>query len=475
MDTLVTLGFVAATALAVFLHLRRTSRSARAAAPSAIPCPRCGAPAPGGAALCRACGVPLQAYEVVSARAAAPAGEAGSGGGVRPHAVVRADLCVGCGTCAAACPEPGAITLKGKTAIVDRGACVGHGRCVEACPVGGIFLSMGEAVQRVEVPDLDPNFQTNVTGLYIAGELGGRGLIKNAINEGRIAVEHAAASIAEEGTAGVGFVDLAIVGSGPAGLAAALEAKRLGLTYTVLERGSISDTIRKYPRRKLLLAEPVRVPLYGDLWIADASKESLLKVWEGIIASQGLRVVTGCEVTSVERVSGGFSLATTRRTILARRVVLAMGRRGKPRRLEVPGEDLGKVLYDVVEMEAFRDRRVLVVGGGDSAVESALGLANQAGTKVTLCHRGDAVSRIAPRNRAKLDAAVSSRTLELLLKARVLEIREGEAVVEAQTGVRPLPNDDVIVRIGGEPPKAFLLRSGIRLVEKDIPVAGATA
>jgi heterodisulfide reductase subunit A-like polyferredoxin len=194
------------------------------------------------------------------------------------HAVVRGDLCVGCGTCAAACPEPGAIAVLNKVATVDISLCKGHGDCVSACPIGAIALSTGASVTRVTVPHVDANFETNIPGLYIVGELGGRGLIKNAINEGKIAIEHVAKATdsSKNGQSAPTVMDVLIVGSGPAGLSAGLEALRRGLTYRVLEQGSISDTVRKYPRRKILLAEPVHVPLYGDLWIADSSKETLL-------------------------------------------------------------------------------------------------------------------------------------------------------------------------------------------------------
>ena len=261
------------------------------------------------------------------------------------------------------------------------------------------------------MPLVDENFETNVPGLYIVGELGGRGLIKNAVNEGKMAVEHVARSLRP--TAGgpmaiASAVDVVIVGSGPAGLSAGLEALRGGLSYVVLEQGSLSDTVRKYPRHKLLLAEPVRIPMYGDLWVADASKETLLQVWETIVANTGLDVRTGEKVQHVKRDGTVFRVETANSAYLARRVVLAMGRRGSPRRLGVPGEELDHVFYDIVEMEAFAGKRMVVVGGGDSAVESALGLANQKGTTVALSYRGDAFQRIAERNREKIERAIAA-------------------------------------------------------------------
>lgn len=468
---LTTLGFLLLTGLFVARHMRATEGQGRATGPAlpARPCPRCKVAVPAGSQFCPGCGIPQQLYEVVSAPASRP-DEAGG----RLHAVVRADMCVGCGTCVGSCPEPGAIALRGKVATVDQNVCVGHGKCAEACPVGAIVLTTGAAVHRVEVPDLGADFQTNVPGLYVVGELGGRGLIKNAVNEGKLAVEHIAAELppCEPRTTGdAETFDLVIVGSGPAGLSAALEAHRCGLRYQVLEQGSLADTVRKYPRHKLLFAEPLTVPLYGDLWIADGAKETLLKIWETIVANAGLHIRTGQRVEQVVRSGDVFRVVAGAFECHARRVVLALGRRGTPRRLGVAGEELAKVLYDIAEMEDFKGRRVLVVGGGDSAIESALGLANQSDTTVHLSYRGGDFARAKDRNRDKLDAAVKRGRITLLLQSQVREIRADVVVLDVDGQSTILPNDDVIVRIGGDAPYTFLQQLGVRIVQKDVPLA----
>jgi putative YpdA family bacillithiol system oxidoreductase len=473
-----TLGFFALTGVFVWLHLRRGASGGATAAlapPTGQPCARCQAVVPAGSTYCPACGIPQQVFEIVNATESRGVAE-GSAGAMR--ALVRGDMCVGCGTCVAACPEAGAIALRGKLAVVDDALCKGHGECVAACPVGAISVNAGTAVNRVMVPALDGAFQSSVHGLFIVGELGGRGLIKNAINEGKIAVERIAAELPPGERRGDGredTVDVAIVGSGPAGLSAGLEALRRGLSYVILEQGSLSDTVRKYPRHKLLLAEPVHIPLYGDLWVADASKETLLQVWETIVANTGLQVQTFQKVEQVVRDDEVFVVRSAERFWRARRVVLALGRRGSPRRLGVPGEELAKVFYDVVEMEAFAGRRVLVVGGGDSAIESALGLANQQGTQVLLSYRGTAFSRIKDRNREKLDAAVGKGRIALELNSAVREIRSDVVVLDREGEAAIVPNDDVIVRIGGEAPFAFLEKLGVRLVHKDVPISSAKA
>ena len=468
---LTTLGFLVLTMTAVWRHVRTSQRGAPPA-PKPLPCPRCKAPVPAGAALCPACDAPQQVYEMY--RAPIAQGAAAGGGGA-PKALVRGDMCVGCGTCVASCPEPGAITLRGKLAVVDDALCKGHGECVRGCPVGAILVTTGAAVNRVTVPLLDEHFQTNVPGLYIVGELGGRGLIKNAINEGKMAVEHIARTLKRSAAqprrgGDDGVLDLVIVGSGPAGLSAGLEALRSGLRYVVLEQGSLSDTVRKYPRHKLLLAEPVRVPMYGDLWVADGSKETLLQVWETIVANTGLDVRTGEKVQQVARDSDRFRVVTANGAYATRRVVLAMGRRGSPRRLGVPGEGLDHVFYDIVEMEAFAGKRVVVIGGGDSAVESALGLANQRNTQVAISYRGDAFQRIADRNREKIARAIDAGKVTPYFNSQVREIREDRVVLEQNVASTILPADYVVIRVGGEAPHAFLERLGVRIVEKDVPI-----
>ena len=458
---LATAIFVMATIISIALHLRSGSEAGAAA------CPRCHRGLATGARTCSSCGLPLQSVELIQAPEVPNDSSGGTSDALR--ALVRSDQCVGCGACVASCPEPGALAMRGKLAVVDPARCKGHGECASACPVGAITMARGGAENQVRVPWVDAGFQSSVPGLYIVGELGGRGLIKNAVNEGKIAVEHLTRTLASTTRSDDPnpAYDAVIVGSGPAGLSAALEASRAKLNYVVLEQGTIADTVRKYPRHKLLLAEPSGIPLYGDLWIADGSKESLLRIWESVVARASLDVHTGQRVDRIEREKGRFVVHTAAGAVYrARRVVLAIGRRGTPRRLGVRGEELAKVVYDIAEMADFAGRRVLVVGGGDSAVESAVGLARQDATTVAISYRGDAFTRIKARNAEKLEAAARDGRLEVLLQSQVREIRDDVVLLDCDGVARVLPNDDVVVRIGGEAPFALLERLGVRLVTK---------
>ncbi len=467
-NLITTVVFVAVTLVLAAMHAKKTSKGAPAATKK---CPRCGTKLADSAAHCTGCKAPLQAFELVTAKVVSGEKKADTG---PLHAIVRADVCVGCGTCVPACPEPGAIQLVNKVAKVNLDLCKGHGLCAAACPVGGIIITAGAAVQEVETPDLTPNFEsTSLPGVYVVGELGGRGLIKNAINEGRLAMEHVAQTLADDpfrGNTEGGVHDVAVVGAGPAGLSAGLEAMHQGLRYVLLEQGTLADTISKYPRNKLLFAEPLHVPLYGNMWVADASKEALLACWQNVIDKTGLRIQAHTRIESIERQEGVYRLVAGERVFRARRVVLAMGRRGTPRRLGVPGEEMDKVLYDIIEMEAFAGERMLVVGGGDSAIESALGLANQKGTTVTLSYRGSEFGRAKDRNREKLDAAIAAKRVELLLESQVKEIRRDVVLLEHQGTIRLLPNDTVVVRVGGEAPYPFLQRIGIKIVKKELAI-----
>ncbi len=376
---------------------------------------------------------------------------------VHPH--IDALQCIGCGTCVDACPEGDVLgVIQGKAMIVHGSKCVGHGLCADACPVGAITLLLAAPGRSADLPILNERFETTVPNLYIAGELGGLGLIKNAVTQGRKAVD----ALATRRAAGAGVHDVAIVGAGPAGMAAALAAQQHKLKYLLFEQGSVGGTILQYPRHKIVLTSPVEIPLWGKLRFNEVSKEKLLEVWEEIIQKTGVEVRTEEKVTDIARTNGTFRLQTPKGEYASANLVLAMGRRGTPRKLGVPGEGLGKVTYRLMEAEAYQSCDVLIVGGGDSALEAAMGLAHQGTNRVTLSYRSEAFTRIKERNREHLQDYLQRKKLIVEFSSTVKEIRSDSVVMQTPRGEIHLKNDYVFVFIGGEMPYEFLKKAGVK-------------
>jgi putative YpdA family bacillithiol system oxidoreductase len=377
-------------------------------------------------------------------------------------------MCIGCGSCVHACPETGTLELEsGKAILAHPERCTGHAKCADVCPTQAITISIGGVLQTMRVPLVRENFETNVPGVFIVGELSGMGLIKTAVNEGKLVVDHLRQRLGDtKAPAGDDMFDIAIVGAGPAGLSASLTAQQYGLRYITLEQGEIASTIRQYPRQKFLMAEPIQIPLYGTLYVGDGTKEALLSVWEAIIANTGVQIRTNEKVELVQRNSSGFHVRTAHSDYRARYVVLATGRRGTPRKLGVPGEDLPKVSYRLVEADNYNDADILVVGGGDSAVEAVLALSRSRKNRVTLSYRGDHFYRVRERNREQLQLAEKEGRVRSILQSTVEQIREKDIVLASPPERIILANDFVLVLIGGETPEGFLQRTGIEIVEK---------
>lgn len=376
---------------------------------------------------------------------------------LHPH--IDALSCIGCGSCVRACPENHVLGVVGGKAVLLNGQkCVGHGMCAEACPVGAITLMMAAPGRSADLPVLTETLETSVPGVYIVGELGGLGLIRNAITQG----ERVVRLIAEGQKERNGIYDIAIVGAGPAGLAAGLSAKAAGLRHVVLEQGDIGGTILQYPRAKIVMTAPVELPLWGKLKLTETSKEHLLEIWNRIIAKTGLSINTGEKVTGIQRAEGRFVITSPRRSYEARAVVLALGRRGTPRKLGVPGEELGKVMYRLMDASSYQGCDVLVVGGGDSAVEAALGLAVQGTNRVTLSYRGTGFTRIKERNAGRLEEIRRAGKLSVCLASNVRRIDEGKILLQTAEGEREVRNDYVFIFAGGEMPFDFLKSIGVQ-------------
>ena len=384
------------------------------------------------------------------------------------HPVINQSLCIGCTSCVRACPEQSVLGIVGgKAALINPTHCIGHGACQTACPMGAISLVFGTATRGLDIPLVGPNFETNIPGIFIAGELGGMGLIRNAITQGRQAVDAIRSYLKEQGKpASREAYDLLIVGAGPAGFAASLAAKEQGLRYVTLEQESFGGTVSHYPRGKIVMTAPVELPIVGKTRFKETTKESLLEFWQQVREENDLEIHYSEQVDAIERVDGVFSIVTKTGSYAARAVLLSIGRRGTPRKLGVDGEELSKVVYRLIDPEQYQGQHVLVVGGGDSALEAAISLADVPGTTVALSYRADAFSRAKPKNRDKVDAAAKAGRLNVLLKSEVMKISERDVLLSAGEKELALPNDAVIVCAGGVLPTPFLQDIGIEVETK---------
>ncbi|MGB5102922.1 MAG: NAD(P)-binding domain-containing protein [Steroidobacteraceae bacterium] len=384
------------------------------------------------------------------------------------HPVIDTVRCIGCGSCVKACPEQPEHHVLGlignKAQLVSPSDCIGHGACRSACPVDAITLVFGSSTRGVDIPLLTPSFESTVPGVYVAGELGGMGLIRNALAQGRQAVDaiHKQRPKARD----AGALDLLIVGAGPAGFAASLTAQAHGMRFATVEQDSLGGCVYQYPRAKMVMTTPVTLPIVGKVRFGHTSKEALLEFWRGVERRTGLPIRYGERVESVVRAGDGFVVRTSRGEHRAMSVLLAIGRRGTPRKLGVPGEDLPKVVYRLIDPEQYAGQDVLVVGGGDSALEAAASIAESGGRRVTLSYRGDAFSRAKPRNRERIAAAEHSGRLEVLLRSEVRSIGPGSVALVCDGNAIERPNDAVIVSVGGVLPADFLRNVGLEVETK---------
>ena len=381
------------------------------------------------------------------------------------HPVIDPARCIGCGSCVKACPEQEHHNvlgiLDGRAHLVSPGDCIGHGACRQVCPVNAITLVFGSERRGVDIPLVTPKFESTVPGMYIAGELGGMGLIRNALEQGRQAVE----ALAQRRVAGGKELDLVIVGAGPAGFAGALTAKSMNLRCVTLEQESLGGAVFQYPRGKLVMTAPATVPLLGKVNFRQTSKEALLEFWQEAERKTGVQINYRERVEDIVRERDGFLVKTNRGSYATRSVLLAIGRRGTPRKLGVPGEELPKVVYRLIDPEQYAGQEVLVVGGGDSALEAAASIAESGGT-VVLSYRGADFDRAKAGNRDRVRRVADAGQLRVLMSSNVKQIEREAVALDRKGELIEVRNDAVIVSAGGVLPSDFLRRIGIGVETK---------
>lgn len=382
------------------------------------------------------------------------------------HPVIDPLKCMGCGACVSACPEGDVLgVIDSKAHLVNATHCIGHGACQQACPFDAITLVFGTEKRGMDIPFVQANFETNMPGIFIAGELGGMGLIRNAVEQGRQALENIC-KFPGTGQQQEERLDVLIVGAGPAGFSASLGAMEHKLKSVTIEQETLGGTVSHFPRGKLVMTAPVKLPLYGKVTFTETTKEQLIAFWEEVERKTGVKIQYRERLETITAEAGGYLVTTSKQSYRTRTVLLSIGRRGTPRKLDVPGEELSKVVYRLIDAEQYRGQRVLVVGGGDSALEAATSIAEQDGTEVALSYRSEAFSRAKEKNRQKVADAEAAGRLRVYFKSNVKSIEEKNVQLDTGNEVLNLPNDAVIISAGGVLPTGFLKKTGIEVETK---------
>ena len=380
------------------------------------------------------------------------------------HPEIDVNTCIQSGACIEACPEKEIIGIRnGKATLINASRCVGHGACFHACPVEAISLVIGTEKRGVDLPHVKQDFEFNVPRIYVAGELGGMGLIKNSVEQGKQAVDNISKALNKSRES---EYDLIIVGAGPAGISATLQAKKQGLKTITLEQDTLGGTVFSFPRSKIVMTSPMDLPLFGKVKLTETKKSELLGLWEKVLSANNLKIRENSKVDAINKFGDQFKVRlNTGEELITKAVLLAIGRRGTPRRLNVAGEEKEKVAYRLLEPEQITGKNILVVGGGDSAIESAMLLAEA--NNVTLSYRGETFQRIKPKNNERIQEAIATGTMNVMFGSNVLNIEEDHVLLSLPGDqVQRIENDIVYIFAGGELPTQFLQKAGIEITTR---------
>ncbi|MCM8536527.1 MAG: NAD(P)-binding domain-containing protein [Lentisphaeraceae bacterium] len=307
-------------------------------------------------------------------------------------------------------------------------------------------------------PQLDDHGQTTLEGVYVTGDLTGIPLLTMAANSGAQTIrKFDYDKVFQNSTADF---DVVIIGGGPSGVSAAMECEKRKINYILLESGKLFNTIKNFPKGKPIIATPPKDDYISDLSISDGDKESLINELESSTESKELNVKTDSKVDKISRKNDLLTVSTTNNSYQCKRVILAIGKSGNSRKLDVPGEDLDKVKNRLFDPADHKQENILVVGGGDSALETANALA-KADNKVTLSYRKEAFSRPKQQNMEEVRKWQKEGKITIVNKSTVKEIHDKSVVLITEEAEKEIDNDTVYTMIGRELPTSFLRRSGI--------------
>ena len=389
------------------------------------------------------------------------------------HPKIDPVKCIGSRACVSACPEGNVIgIINGKAQLINPTKCIGHGACKLACPHDAISLVFGTEKRGIDIPDIGEDFQTNVPGIYIAGELGGMGLIRNAVNQGRQAMEYIIKNSPEltinssDLSKDPNLLDVVIIGAGPSGFSASLGALEQKLNFVTLEQDSLGGTVAQFPRGKIVMTAPVNLPIVGKMTFSETTKEALIEFWQNIEKQTDIKINYQERMTDITQNTDGFIVKTEKTEYKTKNILLAIGRRGTPRKLGVQGEDKTKVVYRLIDPAQYQGQHVLVVGGGDSALEAATSIADEPNTTVSISYRNDAFGRAKQKNRDKIKFAEKENRLNVILPSTVKEIFDDTVILNQNNEEITLKNDAIIVCAGGILPTPFLKEIGITVETK---------
>ncbi len=380
------------------------------------------------------------------------------------HPYIDLNTCIGSAACVSDCPEKDILGIvNGKATVINTSNCVGHGACFHSCPVEAISLRIGTEMRGVDLPHINQNFETNIKGIYIAGELGGMGLIKNSVEQGQQAIS---SIIQSKKPSKKNVLDIIIIGAGPAGISATLACKQHGLSSITLEQDSLGGTVYTCPRAKIVMTSPMNLPLHGKVKLYDTSKDELLQLWKKVISDNDIQINENTKVENIiPQPDETFKIITSNgKEYFGNNVLISIGRRGSPRKLNIPGENSMKVAYRLLEPERISDKNIIVVGGGDSAIESALLL--QENNNVKLLVRTDNFTRCKPKNREKVTKANDDKKLQIIFSSNLISINEEDCIIKVEEESKQIKNDLVYIFAGGELPTKFLEKPGVKITKR---------